>query len=134
MSVSKGHRHEYQTCIDGCGETWCRKCKPKLGNVCRLCQDIRREETRAACDHENAVITSALTFEAGEFAFTLNVTPREGTILAEDLVELLFQDSIEVIAQVLADYNFEEFEAIRLIHPLTGRNLLLPKTQLEFFR
>jgi hypothetical protein len=45
----------------------------------------------------------------------------------------VFQVSTNVIATVLGDYRFQSYEAVRLIHPLTGRNLVLPKTRVERF-
>lgn len=72
-------------------------------------------------------------FRNGEFAFTLNVTPR-GVPFTNEQVQQLFQDATGVIAQVLSGYRFDHFTTVRLIHPPTGRNLLLPKTRLELFR
>ncbi len=72
-------------------------------------------------------------FRNGEFTFALNVAPQPGVELNEALLHKIFDDATGVIAQVLAGYRFDRFEAIRLIHPLTGRNLLLPKAQLELF-
>lgn len=73
-------------------------------------------------------------FRNGEFTFALNVSPQPGAPPDEALIQQLFEDATTVIAQVLADYRFDRFESIRLIHPFTGRNLLLPKAQLELFR
>jgi len=73
-------------------------------------------------------------FRDGEFAFTLNVEPQGDAPFDQELVQQLFEDAVEVIAQVLSGYRFDQFQTIRLIHPATGRSLLLPKTQLELFR
>ena len=72
-------------------------------------------------------------FRNGEFVFTLNVTPR-GVPFKDEQVQQLFQDATGVIAQVLSGYRFNDFTTVRLIHPPTGRNLLLPKIRLELFR
>lgn len=72
-------------------------------------------------------------FRNGEFVFTLNVTPR-GVPFKDEQVQQIFQDATSVIAQVLSGYRFNDFTTVRLIHPPTGRNLLLPKTRLELFR
>ena len=73
-------------------------------------------------------------FKNGEFAFTLNVAPETGGTLSSEMVDQVFQEATTLIAKVLADYRFNQFQAIRLIHPTTGRNLLLPKQQLDIFR
>jgi hypothetical protein len=73
-------------------------------------------------------------FTNGEFAFTLNVLPKEGASLSAEVIDQVFQEATTVIAQVLSAYRFDHFQAIRLTHPATGRNLLLPKTQLDIFR
>ena len=73
-------------------------------------------------------------FRNGEFTFALNVAPQPGVELNEALLHEIFDDATGVIARVLAGYRFERFETIRLIHPLTGRNLLLPKAQLQVGR
>ncbi|MBI3321762.1 MAG: hypothetical protein HYZ91_05790 [Candidatus Omnitrophica bacterium] len=73
-------------------------------------------------------------FENGEFAFTLNVVPSTGGGLDEATIREVFQTSTNIIARVLSSYHFQSFQAIRLIHPLTGRTILLPKTQLELFK
>ncbi|MBI4342385.1 MAG: hypothetical protein HY599_03350 [Candidatus Omnitrophica bacterium] len=73
-------------------------------------------------------------FQDGEFAFTLNVEPLGEAGLDEATIHKVFQTSTGVIAKVLSSYRFDEFDRIRLIHPLTGRNLVLPRTNLEIFR
>ena len=73
-------------------------------------------------------------YKSGEFAFTLNVTQQPDLHADDALISQIFQDAAGVVAQVLSDYRFETFEAIRLIHPATGRNVFLPKTRLEIFR
>ncbi len=73
-------------------------------------------------------------FENGEFAFTLDVAPLAGGTLDDDTMQQVFQTSTHVIAKVLSSYRFDTFQAVRLIHPLTGRNIVLPKTSLHAFR
>ena len=74
-------------------------------------------------------------FQDGEFAFTLDVEPSapEGA-LDDETLKKVFEVSSGVIAQVLGNYRFEQYDAVRLIHPMTGRSILLPKTRLEVFR
>jgi hypothetical protein len=74
-------------------------------------------------------------FQDGEFVFTLDVSPvtPEGQV-DEATIGRAFEASTQVIANVLSSYRFESFDAIRLIHPLTGKSLVLPKTRLEIFR
>ncbi len=73
-------------------------------------------------------------FKNGEFAFTLNVIPETGGTLSPEMVDQVFQEATTLIAKVLSAYHFDRFQAIRLIHPSTGRNLQLPKNQLDIFR
>ena len=73
-------------------------------------------------------------FENGEFAFTLDVEPTAPGPLDESTIQRVFLSSTNVIAKVLSSYQFENFDAVRLIHPLTGRSLLLSKTRLGLFR
>ena len=73
-------------------------------------------------------------YQNGEFTFALNVTPHAGVTLDESRLQALFQDATSVIAEVLASYRFDHFTAVRLIHPPSGRTLLLPKARLEIFR
>ncbi len=73
-------------------------------------------------------------FQDGEFAFTLDVVPAQEGSLDDATIREMFQTSTNVIAKVLSSYRFESFKSIRLIHPLTGRNLVLPKTRLDVFR
>ena len=70
-------------------------------------------------------------FQDGEFAFTLDVAPVTGGALDEATLNQVFTVSTGVIAKVLAGYHFNQFDAVRLIHPMTGRSILLPKTRLE---
>ena len=72
-------------------------------------------------------------FHDGEFVFTLDVTSADGP-MDEDTVQEMFAESTNVVAKVLSSYHFDSFNAIRLVHPLTGKNLVLPKTRLELFR
>ena len=73
-------------------------------------------------------------FRDGEFAFTLDVVPASAGPLDDTTMQKVFADSTNVIAQVLSSYQFNSFSSVRLIHPLTGRNLVLPKARLEVFR
>ena len=73
-------------------------------------------------------------FKNGEFTFSLQLTPEAGQALQSDAVEKMFTQATTEIAQVLSGYHFNQFTAIRLTHPLSGRTLLLPKTNLEIFR
>ena len=73
-------------------------------------------------------------FANGEFVFTLNVAPTTERGLDEATMQQVFQTSSSVIAKVLSSYKFASFSLVRLIHPPTGRNLVLPKTRLEIFR
>ena len=73
-------------------------------------------------------------FKNGEFAFLLNVTPKGEAAPSEELVQKVFHQSASMIAQVLSGYQFNNYDAVRLILPSTGRSLLLPKTRLELFR
>jgi hypothetical protein len=70
-------------------------------------------------------------FQDGEFDFMLDVALAAGGTLDEAMLDQVFKVSTGVIAGVLASYRFSQFDAIRLIHPLTGRSILLPKTRLE---
>ena len=73
-------------------------------------------------------------FRQGEFAFTLNVLPGSDGPVDEATMRKAFQSSTSLIAKVLSSYQFKSFDSIRLIHPLSGRNLVLPKAHLEIFR
>ena len=73
-------------------------------------------------------------FRDGEFVFTLNVAPMNEGALDDATMQRMFQASTNVIAKVLSSYRFESFNSVRLIHLLTGRNLVLPKTHLQIFR
>ena len=72
-------------------------------------------------------------FRNGEFVFTLNVAPTQGETLDEKTLQQVFQDSTDVVTKVLSSYKFSSFDAVRLIHLPTGRNLVLPKTRLDVF-
>ncbi len=73
-------------------------------------------------------------FRDGEFAFTLNVVPASGSVLDDATMREIFKASTTEIAQVLSSYHFNDFQSVRLIYPLTGRNLVLPKARLDVFR
>ncbi len=74
------------------------------------------------------------SFQHREFAFTLNVFPMSEGLLDDPTLQHVFQSSTHTIAKVLSSYPFQSFDSIRLIHPLPGRNLVLPKTHLDVFR
>ena len=73
-------------------------------------------------------------FENGQFVFSLDVSPTTEGQLNEETMQKVFQTSTNMIAKVLSNYQFESFDSVRLIHPLTGRNIVLPKARLELFR
>ena len=73
-------------------------------------------------------------FTNGQFIFTLNVASTTERGLDEATMQRVFQTSSSMIAKVLSSYKFDAFNLVRLIHPPTGRNLVLPKTRLEIFR
>ena len=73
-------------------------------------------------------------YRQGEFAFTLNVIPASAGPVDEATMRKAFQSSTSLIAKVLSSYQFKSFDSIRLIHPLSGRNLVLPKAHLDIFR
>lgn len=86
-------------------------------------------------DHLPAEVGPCLgEFKNGEFAFVVNVTPKGDNASTETVVQKVFAASASVIAQVLSGYQFDQYQAVRLINPPTGRTLLLPKTRLELFR
>ena len=74
-------------------------------------------------------------FHNGEFTFTLNVAPPNAeTQLTDAQVQEIFSDASSVIAQVLSGYDFKDFDHVRLVHPPTGRSILLPKARLQLLR
>lgn len=73
-------------------------------------------------------------YQNGEFTFALNVASGSDAPLEEAKLQDVFQEATGVIAEVLSNYRFDRFTAVRLIHPPTGRTMLLPKTRLEIFR
>ncbi len=73
-------------------------------------------------------------FDQGEFVFTLNVVPGAAGALDEPTTQQVFQAATRVIARVLSSYDFEAFNAVRLILPGANRNLVLPKQQLTVFK
>ena len=73
-------------------------------------------------------------FQNGEFAFTLDVAPMDGAALDEATMRRIFHTSTNVIAKVLSSYGFDEFQQVRLVHLSTGRNVVLPKANLDVFR
>lgn len=73
-------------------------------------------------------------FADGEFAFILNVTPTRNGGIEEETMRVAFERAAQVTARVLSSYQFDSFNAVRLIHPMSGRNLVLPRASLDVFR
>lgn len=74
-------------------------------------------------------------FENGELIFTLQLSPPDDdSAQTAGLAEYVFGEAATVIADVLAGYRFNAFEAVRLSLVPSGRNLFLPKSQLQLFR
>ena len=73
-------------------------------------------------------------FANGEFVFTLNVSPGARGDIPDATMQQIFETSTTVIATVLSNYRFEGFTTVRLVLPSAGRNLILPKTQLQSLR
>jgi hypothetical protein len=73
-------------------------------------------------------------FRDGEFAFTLDVTPAASDALDDATLQRVFHAATDLITKVLSSYHFENFSTIRLIHPLSGRHFVIPKTRLELLR
>jgi len=73
-------------------------------------------------------------FKNGEFAFLLDIAPPPNHTLDDATMQQVFQTSTQVISKVLSSYQFDQFKTIRLIHPPTGRNLVLSKASLQVFR
>ncbi len=70
-------------------------------------------------------------FRNGEFVFTLNVTLPAGGTANDEVMRNVFKASTSVVSQVLSGYHFNSFNQVRLIHPATGRTLVLPKARLD---
>jgi hypothetical protein len=69
-------------------------------------------------------------YQNGEFAFALVVDQQQ----EGDWLQGVFQDAAGVVAQVLGEYRFNSFQAIKLTHQPSGRTLLLPKTRLDLLK
>lgn len=100
----------------------------------QLARRIQRELAEELQLSDVAVGRCGGEFHDGEFAFTLNVVPAENEAIDEETIRKVFQSATQTVAQVLSSYEFESFESVRLIHPGTGRNLVLPRTNLDVFR
>lgn len=113
----------------------------------QLARRIHTHLTEQLAEHGMAAEVGQCSgeFQNGEFAFTVTVSPASaaspdvgGTTafqpVDETLIQQVFQDTTGVIAQVLSDYEFNRFDAVRIVHMPTGRSLHLPKTRLELFR
>lgn len=118
----------------------------------QLARRIHTHLTEQLAEHGMAAEVGQCSgeFQNGEFAFTVTVSPASaaspdvgGTaafqpaqeqLIDETLIQQVFQDTTGVIAQVLSDYEFHRFDAVRIVHMPTGRSLHLPKTRLELFR
>ncbi len=72
-------------------------------------------------------------YENGEFAFTLDVSSKADAKLDDEMLRRVFRDATNEVAKVLSSYRFESFNSVRLIHPPTGRNFVLPKSHLKIF-
>jgi hypothetical protein len=64
----------------------------------------------------------------------LDVAPATGGALDEPMLDQIFEVSTGVIAKVLASYRFDHFDAVKLSHPMSGRNIVLPKARLDVGR
>ncbi|MBI2105103.1 MAG: hypothetical protein HYT90_05980, partial [Candidatus Omnitrophica bacterium] len=97
--------------------------------LARRIQTALTGELRASGDTEVGRCTGR--FQEGEFVFMLDVhrAGAEGP-LDDATLQQAFRTSTDVIAKVLSSYRFESFDSVRLIHPLTGRHLVLPKARL----
>ena len=73
-------------------------------------------------------------FQEGEFLFALNIVPMSHGPIDEETMQRAFETTTQLIAEVLSGYEFESFKTIHLVHPLTGRHLIIPRPKLEFFR
>ncbi|MBI3320986.1 MAG: hypothetical protein HYZ91_01815 [Candidatus Omnitrophica bacterium] len=101
--------------------------------LARRIQTALTEKLRGAGDAEVGRCTGR--FQEGEFVFTLDVHPAgQEEPLDDATLQQAFRTSTDVVAKVLSSYRFESFDSVRLIHPLTGRHLVLPKARLDFFR
>lgn len=67
-------------------------------------------------------------FKDGEFSFTLDLSPLGQQPIDDATIQSAFKTSTEVIGKVLSSYRFQDFQSVRLVHSLTGRNLVLPKS------
>ena len=105
-----------------------------------LSWQLARRIQHALSDELQVSGTSAMVgrcggkFENGQFVFSLDVNPTTEGQLNEETMQKVFQTSTNIVAKVLSNYRFESFDSVRLIHPLTGRNIVLPKARLELFR
>ena len=100
----------------------------------QLTQRIEQELTEALQSSGVAAVgRSQGQFDGGEFLFVLNVAPTSTERLDDETMRLMFDTTTKLIAKVLSDYEFEAFDTVRLIHPLTGQNLVTPRAKLEFF-
>ena len=102
--------------------------------LARRIQSRLAEKLQAPQTPLGSNVRCAGEFKNGEFAFTLNLSPESGQSLQSDAVEKMFQQATTEISQVLSGYHFQQFTAVRLTYPLSGRSILLPKTNLELFR
>jgi hypothetical protein len=73
-------------------------------------------------------------FEDGAFDFLLDVAPATGGALDEQMLNQVFEVSTGVIAKVLDSYRFDHYDAVKLSHPMSGRNIILPKARLDIGR
>lgn len=75
------------------------------------------------------------TYQNGEFALVLDVTPAQSNRpLDEAMMREVFDTATGVVAKVLSGYRFESFDTVRLIHPISGRNIVFHKASLKSFQ
>ena len=92
-----------------------------------------RQELTEALQPDSAVSVDRCQgqFINGEFVFALNVAPTGGQPLDEDTLHVVFGTATQLIGKVLSGYHFDSFSSVRLINPATGRNIVLPRANLQ---
>lgn len=101
----------------------------------QLTRRIRQELTDALqSDRAVTVDRCQGQFLDGEFVFVLNAVPTGEAPLDEKTLHVVFDTTAKLIATVLSGYDFESFNAVRLINPATGRNIVLPRANLAGIR
>jgi len=72
-------------------------------------------------------------FRNGEFGFVLNVIPMTQDPMEEQLVARIFDTATALISDVIRSYEFEGFDSVTLLHPATGRRLVMPRAEIGSF-